>query len=196
MDPTAARVLDVWFGSHDVNGPVDGAMRARWFASDATFDAAIREEFGERIPLAASGAMAAWEETPGEALALVIVLDQLSRNVFRNDRRAFEWDGVARAIVERALARGHDLAVSPVHRPFFYLPFEHAEDLAQQDRSVALFRALAAETASGGAGELVEYAEKHRNVIARFGRFPHRNAVLGRESTAEELEFLRGGRWL
>lgn len=197
IDPDAAAVLATWFGSATLDEPVPPALQRRWFASDPAFDRELAARFGELILAASANRLFAWEETPREALALVILLDQFTRNVYRDSARAFVADPIARGIVDRALARGHDRALPWMTRSFFYLPFEHAEELAVQDRAVALFHALAADAPpelAGNAADLSKYAESHRAVIARFGRFPHRNAVLGRESTPDEVEFLRSGR--
>ncbi len=130
------------------------------------------------------GGLEQWRSTPLAALALVVVLDQFSRNMFRGTPRAFAGDPAALAAATVALERGFDRLLSPAERIFMYLPFEHAEDLAAQHRSLALFEALDPND--------LEYARRHHEIIARFGRFPHRNAVLGRESTPEEIEFLKG----
>jgi uncharacterized protein (DUF924 family) len=158
----------------------------RWFASDPAFDAAIRSQFLATYEAAASGSLHHWEATAEGALALVIVLDQFPRNVFRNDARAFAADPLARAVADRAITHGFDLAFEPRERQFFYLPFEHCETLANQARGIALFRAL-------GDSEMIKWAERHADVIRRFGRFPHRNAALGRTTTAQEQAFLDAG---
>lgn len=154
----------------------------RWFTADPGFDAACRTY----LPLheaAARGELRAWEETPEGALALVLLLDQFPRNLFRGTPRAFATDGLALAAAERALARGHDRAIEPTLRIFLYMPLIHAEDLELQERSVALFTAL-------GLPVHLEAAIEHRDLIRRFGRFPHRNAVLGRPETAAERDYL------
>ena len=158
----------------------------RWFSKDDAFDADIRQRFLSTYEAAARGELAAWEETAEGALALSIVLDQFPRNMFRNDARAYAADPLARAVAERALARGFDQAFPVAERTFFYLPFEHSEALADQERSVALFRVT-------GDVELLKWAEVHAEIIRRFGRFPHRNAVLGRTTTADEQAFLAEG---
>lgn len=195
--PDADAVLSFWFGTANVAGPIDAANMGRWFRDDPAFDAQCRERFGALVERAARGELSSWESSAPGALALVLLLDQFPRNLFRNDARTFATDPQARGVSDRAIARGFDREVSTLARAFFYLPFEHAEDLALQDRCVALSEKAAAEAppelAEVGAS-LVSYAQKHRAVIARFGRFPHRNAVLGRESTPEETEFLRQGR--
>lgn len=197
LHPDASAVLTLWFGSDALDGPVDPALQKRWFVPDPAFDREIADRFGTLIDEAAAGRLGAWESTPRGALAVVILLDQFTRNVHRESPRAFEADPVARAVADRAIASGFDRAVPLDARSFFYLPFEHAEELALQDRSVALFGALASEAGPGReewAASLRGYADKHRAVVARFGRFPHRNEVLGRESSAEEIEFLKSGR--
>jgi len=195
--PEASAVLTTWFGSDTLDGPIAPELRRRWFAVDPDFDRELAERFGALVESASAARLRSWEDGARGALALVLLLDQFTRNVYRGSARAFAADPIARGVAERAIARGFDRAVPFSPRGFFYLPFEHAEQLALQDRSVALFQALAAEAPASmkeGAGELLSYAEKHRAVIARFGRFPHRNEVLGRESSAEEVEFLKAGR--
>ena len=197
IDAEASAVLTTWFGSDTLDGPIAPELQRRWFAVDPAFDRELGERFGALVESAAAGRLLSWEDSARGALALVLLLDQFTRNVYRGSAQAFAADPIARSVAERAIARGFDRAVSFSPRGFFYLPFEHAEELALQDRSVALFQALAAEappSLTKSAEELLSYAEKHRAVIARFGRFPHRNEVLGRESSAEEREFLKAGR--
>lgn len=182
----AREVLDFWFGEPGSAG--HGKSRAEWFRKDPTFDGEIRRRFLALHAAAALGECDHWRDDPGSLLALVIVLDQYSRNLYRDDPRAFSQDAKALECAQLMIGRGWDAARAPVERQFAYLPFEHAEDEALQDRSIALFTALAAYPETKG---LVEWAEKHRVVIRRFGRFPHRNAALGRESTPEEIAYLR-----
>jgi uncharacterized protein (DUF924 family) len=158
----------------------------KWFKKDSGFDADIRSRFLETHEAAAAGKLADWERSAEGALALLILLDQFPRNMFRNDKRAFATDPMARAITERAIAHGFDKAVDPKLRSFFYLPYEHSEDMADQERGIALYRA--ANDADG-----LKWAEIHADIIRRFGRFPHRNAVLDRETTPEERAFLDTG---
>lgn len=186
MDERAAEVLEFWFGASGTPG--HGQKRREWFMKDDAFDAEIRRRFLALHAAAALGECDAWERSPRELLALVVVLDQFSRNLYRNDPRAFSQDERARSAATILLDRGWDADLLPVERQFAYLPFEHAEDLALQDRSVALFESLEAFEPTRG---LTEWAEKHRVIIRRFGRFPHRNAALGRESTPAETAFLR-----
>jgi uncharacterized protein (DUF924 family) len=185
MDGEAREVLDFWFG--EPGSPGHGTQRREWFAKDAAFDAQIRRRFLALHAAAALGERDRWAATPRGALALVIVLDQFSRNLYRDDPRAFSQDERALSAARRMVDSGWDSQLAPIERPFAYLPFEHSERLADQDRAVALFTALEVFEPTRG---LVTWAEKHRAVIARFGRFPHRNAVLGRESTPEEAAFL------
>ena len=168
-------VIEFWFAP---------GVEEKWFRPPPDFDAEIVRRFGALYEQAAAGRLADWEVTPDGALALLILLDQFSRNMFRESPKAFAADPLACAIAERAIAAGHDLAVPVERRIFFYMPLEHAEDLARQDRCCALVRERC------DLGEYVGFADRHRTVIARFGRFPHRNAVLGRDSTPEEIEYL------
>ena len=156
----------------------------KWFNKDTAFDAEIRARFLDTYEAAAAAKLPDWEATREGALALVIVLDQFPRNMFRGSARAFAADPLALAVAKRAIERGFDIATPVQERAFFYLPFEHSEELANQDRCCALFRTT-------GDADLVKWAELHADIIRRFGRFPHRNAILGRQSTAEELAFLR-----
>jgi uncharacterized protein (DUF924 family) len=189
-------VLAFWFEGED--GTPQGLERqtARWFGGGADFDEAIRARFAALPERARRGELEGWGEQARSALALVLVLDQFPRNLHRGSDRAFAYDAAARTAAEAALTRGFDRALRPVEAVFLYLPLEHAEDRDAQARCVALYRALA-ERAPAGTEEsfrsFVDYAERHRAVIERFGRFPHRNEVLGRPSTAEEIEYLGSG---
>ncbi len=158
----------------------------KWFEKDDNFDLTIRSRFLAIHEAAARGELAAFEDSAEGALALLILLDQFPRNMFRNSARAFATDHLARAVADRALARGFDLAVDETMRPFFYLPLMHSELLADQDRCLRLYEAF-------GDPEQLRFAVTHRDIIAKFGRFPHRNRVLGRETTPAEREFLDGG---
>lgn len=158
----------------------------RWFKKDPAFDDEIRERFLATYQAAAAGQLSGWEHSADGALALLILLDQFPRNMFRGDVRAFATDPLARAITAGAIVRGFDSQVSKELRNFFYLPFEHSEDLADQERCIALNRA-------SGDAENLKWAEIHADIIRRFGRFPHRNAALGRTTTPEEQAFLDSG---
>ncbi len=184
MSATAQDVLDFWFAEAGV---------AHWFAADAAFDAQIRERFGAAVEAAADGRLDGWAATPSGWLALLILLDQFPRNLYRNDPRAWAADASAQRMALSGLARGDDRQLPAVQRVFAYLPLEHAEDMALQQRSVALFEALCADAPAEQRkpfGEFLDYARRHREVIARFGRFPHRNAALGRPDTPEEALYL------
>jgi uncharacterized protein (DUF924 family) len=179
-------LLDFWFAPPD--SPERGGPRACWFTKSAAFDAEVRDRFLDTHERARSGVLDAWCARPLSALALVVALDQLPRNLFRGDPRAFAADARALEVARGIVAAGFDRVLAPVQRWFAYLPFEHAEDLDAQRESLRLFESIA--DGPGGAGTLT-YAMRHYAVIARFGRFPHRNAILGRTSTADEVEFLR-----
>ncbi|KAF1694916.1 DUF924 family protein [Pseudoxanthomonas koreensis] len=159
---------------------------ASWFNGGEAFDRECEARFLEAHLAAARRAHEDWLDSAEGALALLLLLDQIPRNVFRGSGHAFATDGLARHYAGRALAAGHDAATAPDLRAFFYLPFEHSEDLADQQRSVALFRPLGNEV-------YTNYAVAHLEVIERFGRFPHRNRALGRESTPEEQAWLEAG---
>jgi len=187
----AEDVLAFWF-TPDASAPGEGTggfpTRPHWFRKDPAFDGAIRARFGTSIAQAVAGGLGEWCATPRGALARVLLLDQFTRNAFRDTPDAFCGDARALATARDAIARAQDRELAPVERWFLYMPFEHSESLPDQEQSVALFRSLAQET---GLAEPVEWAERHAEVVRRFGRFPHRNAILGRASTPGELEFLR-----
>jgi uncharacterized protein (DUF924 family) len=179
-------------GAAAVIGPMDvlafwrAAGPDKWYERNAAFDSEIKHRFFSVWRAAEEGKLAHWEETPEGALALVIVLDQFARNMFRGDRRTYATDEFARAVADRAIARGFDRQVSHPERQFFYLPFMHSENLADQERCLELARAY-------GDDEFTKYAEHHAEIIRRFGRFPHRNALLGRATNSDEQAFLDGG---
>lgn len=179
-------VLDFWFGRP--GDPRHGQSRPEWFVKDPAFDEAIRAQFLPAVEEAIAGRLADWAATSRGALALLLLLDQFPRNLFRGEARAFAGDPLARQIAATLVDEGQDRTLTPLERVFVYLPFEHSESAADQERSVALFQALADENA--GFGDYLDYAVRHQVVIARFGRFPHRNAALGRPSTPEELAYL------
>lgn len=187
LDPAARDVLDFWFGTP---GSAEfGADRKLWFKRDAAFDDRLRERFGATLATALSGGHDDWQRTPLGALALVVVLDQFSRNCHRGSPRAFEADAKAVQVARRMVETGADRRLpSTHHRAFVYLPFEHDESIESQRESIRLFGELEHETGDTG---YLDYAHRHAAIIERFGRFPHRNAALGRESTDEEIAFLR-----
>lgn len=182
-------ILTFWFG--DPSDPTSdyGQQRKVWFQKDPAFDATIRSRFFADYEQAAAGHLEDWKTAPKSCLALILLLDQVPRNLFRGDPRSFATDPQALAATEFALDQGFDQALIPVERLFLYLPLEHSEVLAHQHRCVALVEALVAD-----APELqstLDYAYRHRDVIAQFGRFPHRNEVLNRDTTPAEAEFLK-----
>ncbi|ONG46517.1 hypothetical protein BKE38_25320 [Pseudoroseomonas deserti] len=181
----AQAILDFWF-QDDVTLP-----RAAWFQRDDAFDDAIRQNFGALVAPARDGALDGWAATPDGALALLILLDQFPRNLFRGSPEAFASDPHAREIARGAVLRDrHDMALHPNQRAFLYLPFEHSEALADQALCVALFEGLRDFPPQRAPGAGIDYAWRHWQVIRRFGRFPHRNAVLGRTNTADEKTYL------
>ncbi|UUX49572.1 DUF924 domain-containing protein [Nisaea acidiphila] len=169
------RILSFWF---------EECSEKQWFGKDSDFDAAIRERFGAQVDAAMAGELDHWCESADGTLAYLLLLDQFTRNIFRGSGKAFAADGKARTACKRALEAGFDAALDSRRKTFLYLPLEHSEDLADQSRCVALFEAL-------GDAEKTDYAIRHRDIIQRFGRFPHRNEALGRQSTDEELAFLK-----
>lgn len=178
----ATAVIGFWFGAPPF------LRRAEWFRKDAAFDAQIRERFGSLHTSALRGDIDAWHTEPLPALARLIVLDQFSRNLHRNSAQAFAGDAPALMAAKDIVVRGWDRGYAPVQRWFAYLPFEHAEDIAMQRESLRLFAGLAHDAPAEA--DTVEWAQKHHDVVQRFGRFPHRNATLGRVSTPEELDYL------
>lgn len=182
---TPRDILDFWFAGNLQ------AARPVWFQRDAAFDAAIAEGFGDLVEPARQGRLDAWAEDAEGALALLLLLDQFPRNLFRGRAEAFASDSHARTVARRAvLERRQDLAVSPTARSFFYLPFEHGEEMAEQNLSVTLFEGLRDHPPARAPGGSIDYAWRHWQVIVRFGRFPHRNAVLDRADTAAETLYL------
>ena len=184
--PARARALiDFWFGPAE--HPERLHHKQIWFRSTPEFDRAVRERFAADHEAAAAGELADWEADPESALALVMLLDQVPRNIFRSTPRAFASDPLALATTRRALDRGFDQMLPPAWRLFFYLPFEHSEVLADQQRGLDLLLALPPVAGRPGDGHMTRL---HLEIIDRFGRFPHRNVILGRDSTAEERRFL------
>lgn len=181
-----AEILAFWFGQPGEAGY--GQPRVEWFRKDADFDAAIRGRFLASVEAALAGQLADWANDRDGLLALLILLDQFPRNLFRGEAKAFAGDAQALALAKAAVDKGWDKDLSVGEKLFVYMPFEHSEALADQERSLALFAALAAE--HPGNDGFLDYARRHHEIIARFGRFPHRNAALGRPSTAEETSFI------
>ncbi len=183
---TPAEVLEFWFGTPEAADTE--AVTSRWFRKDPAFDREIEQRFGALMEQALAGQLQDWAWQPGPALARILLLDQFTRNVFRDTPRAFAGDALALDYAKAMVAQGQDAELAPLHRVFAYLPFEHAEDLAAQEQSLALFGRLANESPT--MASYLDYARRHQEIVARFGRFPHRNKLLGRASTPEEAEFL------
>ncbi len=183
---TASATLDFWFGAPGSAG--FGSARKIWFAKDEAFDREIRDRFGALIEQALRGEHEGWATRAHSALAQILLLDQFTRNAFRGTARAFAGDARALPAASRMVGSRQDEALPSFMREFVYLPFEHAEGIAMQDEAVRLFTRLVAGT--GDPQDLLGYALRHRAIIERFGRFPHRNEILGRRSTAEEIVFL------
>jgi uncharacterized protein (DUF924 family) len=176
VDTTPENILDFWrTAGHD-----------RWWTKDDEFDAEIRDRFTHVWDAARNGQLSSWQASDNGALALVIVLDQFPRNIFRNDARAFSTDPIAREVASRAIADGSDQRIEADLRVFMYLPFMHSENLADQKRCVALLH-------QSGDEENLKFAQEHADIIQKFGRFPHRNQILGREMKPEEAAFLKSG---
>jgi uncharacterized protein (DUF924 family) len=193
MDEIEA-VLHFWFGDLDSSGCADSVHSERWWKKDEAFDAEIGRRFGGLHAAIAAGEREAWRSSDRGALAYVIVLDQFSRNMFRGTARTFAYDDQALAAALAAIDRGVDRRLAFDERTFLYMPLMHSENLAAQERCTGLFTSWREEAAAGAAGRaagFLDYARRHRDIVARFGRFPHRNAALGRASTAEEAEFLK-----
>lgn len=186
-------LLDWWFGSSLDANEVSKQRNALWFGKSACQDIDSENRFGGLVRQALDGGLQDWVETPQGWLALILLLDQLPRMIFRDTPRAYAGDARAQQLVRQGLEAGLDRQLQRIERVFVYIVLEHAEDLASQDEAVRLYEQLQAESSAAEkilfAGYLA-YARKHQVVIARFGRFPHRNAVLGRESSAEETQFL------
>jgi uncharacterized protein (DUF924 family) len=183
----AAQVLEFWFGAPGTPG--FGTDRRDWWRKDPAFDAEIRARFGASIERALRGELQEWAAQAESALAQILLLDQLTRNAFRDTPRAFAGDARALEAASAMVGTQQDLALPPFQRRFVYLPFEHAEGSAMQAESVRLFARLA--ESDPAQTEALDYAKRHQAIVDRFGRFPHRNAILGRRSTAEEIEFLK-----
>ena len=187
MPSEAEEVLFFWFGSE--GEPGYGEFRDAWFRKDPAFDEKVRERFGSLYERAAAGELDGWRENAESCLALVICLDQFPRNMFRGEGRTHAADGKALETARYAVEHALDRELPPLQRMFVYMPFMHSENLEDQRRSVELFERLAEKP---GAPDVTSYAVGHKEIIERFGRFPHRNEILGRETTPEETQFLKG----
>jgi len=173
----AKEIIEFWFSAE---------VQPLWFQSTAEFDAELTQRFMQTWRASVDGALASWEETAEDALALVICMDQFPLNMFRGRAESFSSEAAAREVAGRAIERGFDQLLGDPQKAFLYMPFMHSESLADQDRSVALFEAA-------GLSENLSFAKHHREIIRRFGRFPHRNAIFGREDTVQERAYLASG---
>lgn len=182
----AQKVLDFWFGQSKQASY--GQPRQIWFIKNLEFDQEVRTRFMPDYTQAQAGNLDSWKNSPQSCLALILLLDQFPRHMFRGTPQAFATDWQALSAAQYAIAQGYDRQLLPVQRWFIYLPFEHSENLDHQNQSVSLFEQLSDDPDSA---DTIQYAIRHRKVILRFGRFPHRNAILGRVSTAQEEEFLQ-----
>ncbi|MDH3589822.1 MAG: DUF924 domain-containing protein [Gammaproteobacteria bacterium] len=188
-------ILEYWLGDTLRDVSCAKEWMSFWFESGADLDQPIREKFAADVEAAASGETKLWEQNARGRLAKILLLDQFTRNIFRGKPEAFANDDEALALTQAGIIAGHDGQLGPVERVFFYMPMQHAESLPVQMQSVALYEALAESVPDSVKklfGGFTKYAELHRDIVARFGRFPHRNAILGRESTPEEREYLAG----
>ena len=191
---TPEDVLDFWFGQPGSAADVAARQSKLWFGKSADNDRQVTERFAGTLAAAGAGQLDHWALAPRKRLALIVVLDQFPHHIHRNHGQSFAYDAQSLALAQAMIENGDAARVAPIERVFVYLPLEHAESLALQDQSVALYAQLAAE--ADAAERLLfegflDYAAKHREVIARFGRFPHRNALLGRTSSADEIAFLQ-----
>jgi uncharacterized protein (DUF924 family) len=190
-------ILDFWFGELDELGLPDSFHRNRWFRASRAFDQEIRRRFLSMVLFASDDGLQLWRTEPGGALAEIILLDQFTRQIYRGGALAFQNDGLAISLCKKALRRGHDMALPPVQRGFMYMPLQHSENKENQALSVECYEQLAAAT-DGIVGDFMasflQSATDHREIIERFGRFPHRNAALKRRSGPEEEAYLKTGK--
>ena len=187
-------ILAFWFGELDSAGMCSDTRNKLWFQSNAEGDEQIRGRFGGLVEAAIEGALGHWQDTARGTIALVILLDQFTRNIYRDSPAAFSGDAKALQLARDAVARGDDSGMPAIHRVFLYIPYEHSENLEDQDAGIDCFDRLLEESSRSAEAEITDfrrYMVAHRDVIAQFGRFPHRNAILGRESTSAELEHLK-----
>ena len=186
-----AAIHQFWFGPLDEAGFAAPAQHRLWFRASPRTDATLAARFGKLVSRGLAGELESWAASDAGLIALVLLLDQFTRNIYRGTPAAFAGDAAALALARRAIAADRHRQLPNIHRVFLYMPLEHCEDLAIQDECVRLFAALGAETGARAVDDFTRYALAHRDVIARFGRFPHRNAILGRSSTAEESAYLQ-----
>jgi uncharacterized protein (DUF924 family) len=194
MEAIRDELLELWFGETSDDVETGEKQAELWWGQSPETDEMLGARFGRATSAAASGALDHWTGSPRGRLALILLLDQLPRVIHRGTPGAFATDEKARRVATQGLESGADRLLRPIERVFFYLPFEHSEDIADQERSIELFEALAADVPDAWRKTFdfyLEFAVRHRDIVRRFGRFPHRNDILGRESTPEEIEFLK-----
>ena len=194
MEQARNDLLELWFGSLDDDAATARQKADLWWGKDPETDEQLASLYGHLVSAAEGGVLDHWTGSPRGRLALILLLDQLPRAIHRDTPRAFAGDPKALRVARQGLASNADRLLRPVERVFFYMPFEHSEDLEDQEKSVRLFSELSGSVRDAWRATFegfLDYAVRHRDIIARFGRFPHRNEILGRESTAEELEFLK-----
>ena len=191
MPSEIAEIHNFWFGALDDQGMCDPSRHALWFTANEETDKHCAELFGHQVEAALKGELENWAETDQGLIALILLLDQFTRNIWRGTPQAFSGDERALALAQHCIAHGHHQRLPAIHQVFLYLPLEHCEDLEVQDECVALFTQLTEITGLDKIADFRRYALAHREVIEQFGRFPHRNAILGRESTPGEIEYLK-----
>ncbi len=190
MTETIDEILTFWFGQLDDTGMSDAAHCALWFTANEDMDTQIRDRFGHLVASAIAGGLTEWTELDSGLIALIVLLDQMSRNIYRGTPRAFSGDARALTLAQEAISSGRYQRLPAIHQVFLYMPLEHCEDLEVQQECVALFQSLADITGNARIADFSRYAQAHRDVIAQFGRFVHRNAILGRASTPAEKKYL------
>jgi uncharacterized protein (DUF924 family) len=194
MIAAADVVLDFWFGAPGTATDIASRQSKLWFGKSEANDQQVARRFAETLVAAGRGELDGWNANPRGSLALIVVLDQFPHHIHRNQGQSFAYDAQSLALALDLIQRGEDTRIAPIERVFAYLPLEHAETMAMQDLSVVQYEKLVAEASpaeQGLFGDFLDYARKHRDVVARFGRFPHRNELLGRPSTQDEIEFLK-----
>lgn len=190
---TIEEILDFWFGSNPDDAAVAKEKSALWWSKNPRMDDEIRQRFENFVRKVAAGELSDWQSKPAGRLALILLTDQVPRNIYRDSPRAFAYDAKALALCVNGIDQGLDLKLRPIERVFFYLPLEHAESVEHQQRAVKYFGELVALVRAEQKptfNEYLDFAVRHHDIIARFGRFPHRNRILGRQSTPEEVAFL------
>ena len=193
---TIQDILGFWFGDFNEHGTTVEHKGPLWWGGGAALDAEIKERFGDSVEAAGRGELNDWAETAEGRLALILLLDQFTRNVYRKTAQAFSLDPLARSLVLEGLEKGHDKELQYIQRVFFYMPLEHSEEMAHQEKCVEVFEALLEEVSEEVKSvfqDYVNFAYRHKKIIDQFGRYPHRNSVLGRESTQAELDYRGGG---